>query len=56
MLDAHRSVAVEAIAMRVDGEAMPLEAMPTARLYAQWVAADWRNDPQTAIEAGGDRD
>ena len=31
MLDAHRSMAIEAIAMRVDGESMPVEAMPTAR-------------------------
>jgi hypothetical protein len=50
ILDAHRAPAIEAILTRVDGEGMPVEAMPMVRVQARRAAADWRLDRAAAIE------
>jgi hypothetical protein len=50
ILDAHRATAIEAILTGVDGEGMPVEAMPMVRDQARRAAADWRNDRAAAVE------
>jgi hypothetical protein len=45
-----RSAAIEAIVLRVDGEGLPIEAMPMVRQHARRAAADWRTDPQAAVD------
>lgn len=50
ILDAHRTIVVEALAMRRDEESMPVEAMPTVRSRARRAAAYWRNNHGAAIE------
>ena len=50
ILDAHRAAAIEAILTRVDGEGMPVEAMPMVRVQARRAAAEWRNDQAAAVE------
>ena len=45
-----RAAAIEAIVLRVDGEGLPIEAMPMVRQHARRAAADWRTDPQGAID------
>src|SRR6266550_4848973 len=46
ILDAHRAAAIEAILQRLDGEGMPVEAMPMVRTQARRTAAEWRNDQE----------
>ncbi len=57
VLDAHRATAIEAIVRKVDGEGMPIEAIPMVLLQARRTAADWREDHEAAmqIEARLDR-
>jgi hypothetical protein len=57
ILDAHRVAAIEAILQRLDGEGLPVEAMPMVRTRARLTAAEWRNDQEAAnqIEARLDR-
>ena len=50
ILDAHRTIVVEALAMRRDEESTPVEAMPTVRPRARRAAAYWRNNHGAAIE------
>jgi hypothetical protein len=45
-----RSAAIEAILLRVDGEGLPIEAMPMVRQHARRAAADWRTDPEAAVD------
>ena len=45
-----RAAAIEAIVLRVDGEGVPIEAVPMVRQYARRAAADWRADPQAAVD------
>jgi hypothetical protein len=46
-----RVAAIEAIVLRVDGEGVPpIEAVPMVRQYARRAAADWRADPQAAVD------
>ena len=45
-----RSAAIEAILLRVEGEGLPLEAMPMVRQHARRAAADWRTDPEAAVD------
>ena len=45
-----RAAAIEAIVLRVDGEGLPIEAMPMVRQHARRAAADWRTDPQAAVD------
>jgi hypothetical protein len=45
-----RSAAVGSIVLRVDGEGLPIEAMPMVRQHARRAAADWRTDPQVAVD------
>jgi hypothetical protein len=53
ILDTHRAAAIEAILQRLDGEGMPAEAMPMVQLQANRAAAEWREDPEAAIEIEG---
>ena len=57
ILDAHRVAAIEAILERLDGEGMPVEAMPMVRARSRRAAAEWRDDRvvATEIEARLDR-
>jgi hypothetical protein len=41
---------IEAIARKVDGEGMPVEAMPMVQLQARRTATEWRQDREAAIE------
>ncbi len=50
ILDAHRVGAIEAILRRLDGEGMPPEATPMVQMHARWAAAEWRDDPEVAID------
>jgi hypothetical protein len=50
ILDAHRVTAIEAILQRLDGQGMPVEAMPTVRARARQTAAEWRDNREAAIE------
>src|SRR5215475_9574021 len=45
-----RAAAIEAIVLRVDGEGLPIEAMPMVRQHARRAVADWRTDPQAAVD------
>jgi hypothetical protein len=53
ILDTHRAVAIAAILQRLDGEGMPAEAMPMVQLQAKRAAAEWREDPEAAIQIEG---
>ena len=53
ILDTHRAAAIAAILQRLDGEGMPAEAMPMVQLQAKRTAAEWREDPEAAIEIEG---
>jgi hypothetical protein len=53
ILDAHRAAAIAAILQRLDGEGMPAEVMPMVQLQAKRTAAEWREDPEAAIEIEG---
>ncbi len=50
ILDAHRVAAIEAILQRLDGEGMPVEAMPLVRKQARRAATEWRDDSEAALE------
>ena len=50
MLEVHRTAAIEAILTRVDGEGMPVEAMPMVQHHARQAAVEWRDDQEAAIE------
>ena len=50
ILDAHRVAAIEAILQRLDGEGLPVDAMPMVRARARFTAAEWRNDQEAANE------
>jgi hypothetical protein len=45
-----RAAAIEAIVLRVDGEGLPIDAMPMVRQHARRAAADWRTDPRAAAD------
>jgi len=46
----HRVAAIEAILQRLDGEGLPVDAMPMVRARARLTAAEWRNDREAANE------
>jgi len=50
ILDAHRVAAIETILQRLDGEGMPIEAMPIVRTRSRQTAAEWGNDQEAAME------
>jgi hypothetical protein len=50
VLNAHRAAAIEAILLRLDGEGMPTEAMPTVHIQAKRTATEWRDDRSAAVE------
>ena len=50
ILDAHRVAAIKSILERLDGEGMPAEATPMVQMQAQRTAAEWRDDPDAAID------
>jgi hypothetical protein len=50
ILAVDRAAAIEAIVLRADGEGLPIEAMPMVRQHARRAAADWRTDPQAAVD------
>ncbi len=50
ILDTHRVAAIDAILRRLDGEGMPAEAMAMVQMQAKRTAAEWRDDPEAAID------
>ena len=53
ILNNHRAAAIAAILQRLDGEGMPAELLPMVQLHAKRTAAEWREDPEAAIEIEG---
>ena len=50
ILDLHRVAAIKSILERLDGEGMPAEATPMVQMQAKRTAAEWRDDPDAAID------
>ena len=50
ILDVHRGAAIRSILERLDGEGMPVEATPMVQMQAKQAAAEWRDDPDAAID------
>jgi hypothetical protein len=50
ILDVHRGAAIKSILERLDGEGMPAEAAPMVQMQTKRAAAQWRDDPDAAID------
>jgi hypothetical protein len=50
ILDVHRVDAIKSILERLDGEGMPPKAAPMVQMQARRTAAEWRDDPDAAID------
>jgi hypothetical protein len=50
ILDVHRVAAIKSILERLDGEGMPAEAAPMVQMQTKRAAAQWRDDPDAAID------
>jgi hypothetical protein len=50
ILDLHRVAAIKSILERLDGEGMPAEIAPMVQMQATRTAAEWRDDPDAAID------
>ena len=50
ILDLHRVAAIKSILERLDGEGMPAEVAPMVQMQATRTAAEWRDDPDAAID------